>query len=170
MAETRVTVQLLEGMRFRGANEGGLTMIMDSPPEDGGAAAGPTPMEVVAMALGGCTGMDVISILRKMRQDVSSYEVHVSGPRAEAHPRVFTSLDVEHVVSGPGLNPVQVRRAVELSATRYCSASAMLSKAVPMVHRFRVLAADGAEVATGVIGEPAAEPSRGPATNTARQT
>ncbi len=99
--------------------------------------------------------MDVVSFLRKMRQEVISYEVHVSGPRSETYPKVFTALTVEHVVRGGNLDPERVRRAVELSATRYCSASAMLSKAAPVTHRFRVLTPEGNEVASGRIGEPA---------------
>ncbi len=150
--ETRVAVTLQQGMRFRGTDEGGLSVEMDAAAANGGEGSGPSPMRVLAMALGGCTGMDVISILRKMRQDVTAYEVQVSGPRADAHPQIFTSMEVEHIVRGRSLDPASVRRAVELSATRYCPASAMLAQAAPLTHRYRVLSEDGAEIASGTIG------------------
>jgi len=140
-------------MAFQGVDQEGLQITMDAAPDAGGQGHGPKPVDVLAMALGGCTGMDVISILRKMRQEVSGYKIRVTGPRADTHPRVFTSLDVEHVVSGTGLDPDLVRRAVELSATRYFSASAMLGKAMRIVHHYRVLTPDGVEVAAGVLGE-----------------
>jgi putative redox protein len=155
MSETRVVVRLDEGMVFRGSDEDGLEIVMDAAGSDlpGGRGRGPSPMRVLAMALGGCTGMDVISILRKMRQDVIGYEVEVGGPRAETHPKVFEALDVEHVVRGRGLDPASVRRAVALSALRYCPASAMLGRAAPVKHRYRVLDENGGVVATGEIEE-----------------
>jgi putative redox protein len=134
VAETHVTVTLEEGARFRGSDEENRSIVMDA---EGGAH--PTPMRVLAMALGGCTGMDVIAILRKMRQDVSGYTLDVGGPRAEAHPQVFTALEVVHNVRGRDLEPEKVARAVTLSATRYCPVSAMLGRAVPVAHRWRVL-------------------------------
>jgi putative redox protein len=146
---TEVRVELVDGMAFRGVDEQGLQIIMDASADAGGHERGPTPMRALAMALGGCTGMDVISILRKMRQDVTAYEIRVTGPRAQAHPKVFTALTVEHVVSGNDLDERQVRRAVTLSATRYCPASAMLGHAVPIRHIYRVLTAAGEEVARG---------------------
>jgi putative redox protein len=153
VTETNVVVALASGMTFRGSDDRGLQIVMDASDDAGGTRNGPSPMEVLAMALGGCTGMDVISILRKMRQDVTAYEVRVGGPRAQEHPHVFRAMDVEHVVRGRGLNPANVRRAVELSATRYCPASAMLGKAAPLRHRYLVLDEDGAEVGAGTVGE-----------------
>lgn len=91
------------------------------------------------MALGGCTGMDVVSILRKKRQDVSRYEVRVHGERVDGHPAVFETIEVEHVIHGRNLQPEAVRRAVELSATKYCPISAMLSASVQILERWRVV-------------------------------
>lgn len=97
-------------------------------------------MEVVLLAFGGCTGMDVISILRKMRQEVSGYEVRLVGERTEEQPTVFTDVTVEHVVRGRNLNVANVRRAVELSATRYCPVAAMLRKGgVNVADSYRVI-------------------------------
>ena len=138
-------------MRFRGDDGAGLQIAMDAAVEAGGHGDGPSPVKVLAMALGGCTGMDVISMLRKMRQVVTGYDVRVTGPRTEEHPRIYTTLTVEHVVRGRNLAPASVRRAVELSATRYCPVSAMLGKAVSVTHRYRVLDDSGVEMHAGVI-------------------
>jgi putative redox protein len=92
-------------------------------------------METLLVALAGCTGMDVISLLRKMRQTVTGYEVRVSGVQADEHPRVYTSIDVEHVVTGIGLEIGKVERAVELSATRYCPVSATAGAVGSVRHR-----------------------------------
>lgn len=151
MTETRVTVELQDAMTFLGTDEAGLSIAMDAAADSGGRGLGPSPMRVLAMALGGCTGMDVIAMLRKMRQDVTAYRVNVGGPRAETHPQVFTAMAVEHVVQGRGLNVASVHRAIELSATRYCPASAMLGKATTVTHAYRVLDEAGAEVGAGSI-------------------
>ena len=149
MSETHVTVTLEEGTRFRGDDEFGLSLLMEG---EGGAH--PTPMRVLAMALGGCTGMDVLAILRKMREDVTGYTLNVGGPRADEHPRVYTALTVEHVLRGRALNPAKVARAVTLSATRYCPVSAMLGHAAPVTHHWRAVDEDsGATLGEGVVAE-----------------
>jgi putative redox protein len=117
------TVQYIDGMAFQADTGSGHSFARDTAQEVGGADRRPRPMEMLLVALGGCTGMDVISILRKMRQDVIDYRIHVRGERAGDHPKVFTTIVVEHVVCGRGLNPESVRHAVELSANRYCSAA-----------------------------------------------
>ncbi len=134
-----VTVDLLGNMAFRAITETGHEVVMDAAPEVGGTDTGPRPMELLLVGLGGCTGMDVISMLRKMRQDVTDYEIEISGQRAAEHPKVFTKIHVEHVVRGRGLNPESVRRAVELSATRYCSAAAMLGRVAHIDESYRVI-------------------------------
>lgn len=132
-------VSLVDGMSFLGETASGHELTLDAAAEVGGKDAGPRPIELFLLGLGGCTGMDVISILRKMRQDVTGYELNVRGERVDEHPRVFTRITVEHVVRGRGLNEQSVARAVDLSATRYCPASAMLSKAAEVVHTFRLV-------------------------------
>ncbi len=133
-------VELVDGMTFRGTSGSGHTTSMDAEPGAGGREQGARPMEVVLLAFGGCTGMDVISILRKMRQDVESYEVRLVGDRTEEQPTVFTDITVEHVVRGGNLNVANVRRAIELSATRYCPVSAMLRKGgANITDRYRVI-------------------------------
>lgn len=129
------------GMRFDGSAESGGAMTMDARPEHGGEGAGPSPMETVLLALGGCTGMDVISILVKMRAPLAGLEIAISADRADEHPRVFTRIALEYVFVGDGLRPEQVSRAVELSQERYCSVSAMLRKAAPLTYSWRIVPA-----------------------------
>ncbi len=150
---TAVSVALVEGMLFRGDDGSGHQVEMDAARTPDTTARAAKPVDVLALALGGCTGMDVISMLRNRHQDVTAYEVRVTAPRAHAHPKVFLSLAVEHIVSGNGLEVEKVEQAVRLSATRYCPISAMLSEAVPVVHRYRVLTAEGQEVGHGEIDE-----------------
>jgi len=104
---------------------------------DAVAAAGPSPREAVLMGLAGCTGMDVASILAKQRQTPSSYQVAVVAESADRPPRVFTRIVIEHRVSGV-VEPEALHRAIELSATRYCAVSAMLSRSVTLEHRYRL--------------------------------
>jgi putative redox protein len=98
-------------------------------------------MELLLVGLAGCTGMDVISILRKQRQQVTRYEVQVQAERAEHHPMVFTTITVKHIVTGLQLDPIAVARAIELSATQYCGAGAMLGKTAQLPHRYQILEA-----------------------------
>ena len=129
---------LQHGMEFQAESGSGHTVIMDASLPDGGADAGFRPMELLLVGLAGCTGMDVISILRKMRQDVTGYDVRVTGTRAETHPMVFTDIVVEHHITGRHIDPAAVARAIELSETRYCGAGAMLGKVAHLRHSYRV--------------------------------
>lgn len=124
------------GMRMTGESGSGFTIEFDSA-EAGDARTGAAPVEVVLAALAACTAMDVASILRKKRQVPLEYRIAVTGDRSDEHPRVFTAIVVEHRVTGE-VDPEAVRRSVELSATRYCPVSAMLSKSVRIEHRYRL--------------------------------
>jgi putative redox protein len=118
---------------------------------DAGAdRAGPSPTESVLAALAGCTSMDVASILRKKRQLPTSYRIAVTGEKRDAHPQVYTSIVVEHQVTGD-VEPEALRRAVELSATTYCPVSAMLSRSVRIEHRYRLSQEGRAEVGALVV-------------------
>lgn len=136
-----VRSRLTEGMRFSAQAGSGHTVLLDAAGQVGRQGAGFVPMELLLAGLAGCTGMDVISILRKKRQNGTGYEVRVRGERAADHPMVFTDITVEHVVTGYVVSPEAVARAVELSATKYCSAGAMLGKTAKLVHTFRVVEA-----------------------------
>lgn len=136
---TEATVRWIGEMAFQARASTGHTIDLDAAPEVGGHDRGPRPIDLLLLGLGGCAGMDVISILRKMRQDVTAYEIRLSGERAAEHPKIFTHIVVEHVVRGRMVSPEAVRRAVELSATRYCPAAAMLGKAARIEEVYRVI-------------------------------
>jgi putative redox protein len=138
---------LTDGMQFTGVAGSGHALVLDAAEEHGGQDAGFRPIELLLVGLAGCTGMDVISILRKQRQQVTGYEVRVCGERASEHPMIFTDITVEHVVTGRHLDPTAVARAVELSATRYCGAGAMLRRAARLTHTYEVREAEVAYAA-----------------------
>jgi putative redox protein len=133
------TVRWAREMQFTGTGADGATITMDARPEHGGQGAGPSPMEAVLLALGGCTGMDVISVLDKMRARLDGLEIRITAERAEEHPRVFTRIGLEYVFTGTTLRPDQVARAVELSQTRYCSVSAMLRWGAELTYSWRIV-------------------------------
>ena len=133
------TVRWTKAMQFSGAGAAGTTITMDARPEHGGLGAGPSPMETVLLALGGCTGMDVVSVLRKMRAPLEGLEMRITAKRAEEHPKVFTRIALEYTFAGAGLRPDQVSRAVELSQTRYCSVSAMLKQVAELTYAWRIV-------------------------------
>lgn len=130
-------------MAFEGAAASGFTLPLDSNPESGGENKGFRPMELLLVGLAGCTAMDVISILRKKRQDVTAFEVRVlNADRADDHPRVYTDIQLEYVVTGRGVEREAVERAVSLSEEKYCSAQAMLGKVAKITHQITVLEAE----------------------------
>lgn len=132
------TVRWMEGLSFTATPESGATITLDTLPEHGGTGRGPSPMETVLLALGGCTGMDVVSILQKMRAPLEGVEIRISADRANEHPRVFTKIHLEYVFTGRGLAADQVKRAVELSQEKYCSVSAMLRNAAELTYSWRI--------------------------------
>src|SRR2546430_13430801 len=140
MAET-MTAQskLATGMRFEVEAGSDHHVTLDAAEHGGGHNEGFRPMELLLVGLAGCTGMDVISILRKKRQEVTGYEVHVTGVRAEEHPMVFVEITVEHIVTGHRIQPEAMARAIELSEKRYCGAGAMLGKVAHLTHTYRIV-------------------------------
>ncbi len=131
-----------EGLRFVGTTNSGHTIVLD----DGVGNTGGRPADLLLLALAGCTAFDVISILRKKRQDVASYSVDAESAQMAEHPNAFTRIDVIHVVAGAGLDPAAVARAVELSATKYCSVGSTLASGITETHHgYRVT-----DTATGV--------------------
>ena len=130
-------VRLDKDMEFRATGGSGHEVVLDAADESGGKNAGPRPMELLLVALAGCTAMDVISILRTQREPVEAYEVRVSAERAKDHPRVFTEIRVEHVVTG-NVKEASLARAIELSETKYCSVRAMLRPETEITTTYRV--------------------------------
>lgn len=106
---------------------------------------GPSPMEALLGALAGCAGIGILSILRKMRQNVTHYEIRVHGERAEQHPKVFTHIIVEHIFTGTDLRPESIQRAIELDTTNYCGVNIMLGKSATIKHTFQILEASEPE-------------------------
>ena len=128
---------LADGMHFIGNIEG-FRMDLDASESVGGVGAGPQPPRLLLLALAGCTAMDVISILRKKRQQVSGLSVEVQGSRADQHPRVYTRIEVLYRVRGQNVDPRAVARAIELSVTRYCPVIAMLGKVAEVTTIYEV--------------------------------
>jgi putative redox protein len=112
---------------------------MDTSAEFDGDNAATKPLELLLVALGGCTGMDVVPLLRKMRQNVTAFDINVTAERSEEHPKVYTKIDLEYVVTGSNLEEDKVRRAVDLSQEKYCSVSAMLRKSCPVSYAVRLV-------------------------------
>jgi len=131
MATHKVTWD--QGFRFTGEAAGGATTIFDAPGPDGEPATAPTPMENLLMSLAACSGVDVVSILKRMRQPLEGLEMEIEGDRVDDYPRVYTAIRVKFLVYGP-VDQAKVERAVNLSTAKYCSVSAMLSSAAEISH------------------------------------
>lgn len=139
----RATVKLLDGVAFEAQADSGPKIVMDGAPEYGGQDRGPRPMELVLMGMGGCTAFDVVYILRRQRQEVTDCRVELEAERAPTDPKVFTRIHVHFAVTGRKLKNEHVRRAVELSADKYCSASIMLGKTAKITHDYEIVEAGG---------------------------
>jgi putative redox protein len=125
-----------------GESETGHAVVLDGAPEAGGRNLGMRPMEMLLIGMGACTSFDVVTILKKSRQQVTDCVAEMEAERADEIPKVFTRIHVHFVVTGKDLNPAQVERAVKLSAEKYCSASIMLGKSVAISHDFEIRAVD----------------------------
>ncbi len=121
-----------QGLSFTGKSDSGFTVPLGADLQTGGADDGFRPLELMAVSLAGCTAADVVSILQKKQQDVTAFQVKVHADRAQEYPKVFTRAVITYLVTGHGLTETAVRRAIELSTTKYCPAQAMLANAVPM--------------------------------------
>ena len=124
----KARVKLVEGMTFVAESGSGHAVVVDSSPEVGGRNVGARPMELVLMGTGACSAIDVIHILRKARLSVTGCVVELDAERATEDPKVFTRIRFHYVITGKGLTPAQVERAIRLSKDKYCSASAMMAK------------------------------------------
>ena len=136
---TEATVTLVNEMEFRGTATSGHVLTMDAEDASGGRNKGFRPMELLLVGFGGCTGMDVISILRKKRQDVTGLEMNVKGQKAESFPHIYTDVHIEYVVKGKGVQKEAVERAITLSLDKYCSVGATLAKAGKITHSYRII-------------------------------
>jgi len=125
-------------LAFNGNGENNFSVPLDGEPTVGGEGNGFSPMELIAIGLAGCTAMDTISILQKKRQEVTRFEVQVHAERATDFPKVFTNIVLEYLIEGRNVDPAAVERSIELSATKYCPAQAMLSKACNIEHKYSI--------------------------------
>ena len=134
----KARVQWVEDMTYVAEAGSGHALVVDGPPDLGGRNLGPRPMELLLMGLGACSAVDVVHILKKARQPVTDCEVELDAERSASAPKVFTAITMHFIVSGQGLNPKQVERAVQLSAEKYCSASLMLKASVAISHSIEI--------------------------------
>ena len=134
-----ISVKWIDGMLMVGQSDSGHAIVMDGPPEIGGENLGVRPMEMLLLGMTGCTVIDVISTLKKMREDVVDCQTQVSADRSEEYPKVFTNINVHFVLRGKQLNPSKVEKAIKLSAEKYCSASIMLGKTAIITHDFEII-------------------------------
>ena len=139
----KARVQWLDGRAFVGESGSGHAVVMDGAPDAGGRNIGVRPMEMLLLGLGGCTAFDVVMILERMREKVTGLDIALEGDRASEDPKVFTHVKMIYKVKGRGLKPANVERAVNLSAEKYCSASAMFGKTASIEHSFEIIE-DGA--------------------------
>ena len=130
--------QINGGVTFVAKGDSGHWVTMDGPADFGGSNAGSRPKELILFALGGCTGSDVVAILKKKRAPVQDFEMNLSAVTADEHPQVYTSIHIEYVFYGTGINCSDVERAIELSTTKYCAVSAMLRASVSITHAYRI--------------------------------
>ncbi len=127
---------------FIGRASSGHTIVMDGPAEGGGRNLGPRPMEMLILGMGACSTYDVVSILKKSRQELTDCEVKITSQRADSDPKVFTDIQLHFIVSGHNLKEKQVERAIKLSAEKYCSASIMLGATANITHDFEIINVD----------------------------
>jgi len=134
----KAIVKQVEGLSLVGKSESNHWVPLDSVKTFGGAEAASKPMELVLIALGGCTSMDVLSILKKKREDVRDFDIELDADKATEHPAVFTKIHLHYVIKGKNVNPENVNKAIELSMNQYCSVSAMLKKSVDVTWDFEI--------------------------------
>lgn len=136
----KATIRWLDEVSFSAESGSGHSVTIDGPPSEGGRNQGARPMELLLMGLGGCTSFDVMKILRKARQPVTACVAQVEAKRADEIPSVFTDIHIHFVITGDGVKERQVKRAIELSAEKYCSASIMLGRGgVNITHDYELI-------------------------------
>jgi putative redox protein len=136
----KTRIKWIEDVCLLAESDSGHGVIIDGAPEIGGKNLGVRPMEMLLMGLGGCTTMDVLSILKKQRQNITDCQIEIEAERADEIPKVFTKIHLHFIIKGYNLKQNAVERAINLSAEKYCSASAMLEKAAKITHDYEIIA------------------------------
>jgi len=134
-----ISVNWVDGLLMVGKSDSSHTITMDGPPESGGENLGVRPMEMLLLGVAGCTMIDVVTTLKKMRQDLSHLETKINAERATDHPKVFTNIHIQFILKGQNLDEKKVDKAITLSAEKYCSASIMLGETATITHDFEVI-------------------------------
>ena len=134
----KAKIKLVEGMQFVANADSRHAVIMDASENVGGKDSGARPMELLLLGLGGCTGMDVISILRKMKQDIKGFEIEIEADRAKTYPKVYIKVHIIYKIWGD-ISEDKLKKAIELSQETYCSASAMFKKTAEVTYEYKIL-------------------------------
>ena len=134
-----ISVKWIDGMLMVGRSDSGHAIVMDGPPEIGGENLGVRPMEMLLLGMAGCTMIDVVSTLEKMREELVVCQTKVSADRGKEYPKVFTNIHVHFILRGKKLNPSKVDKAIKLSAEKYCSASIMIGKTALITHDYEII-------------------------------
>ena len=137
MSKAKITY--VNGMQFVGEADSGHAIVMDGTPDVGGRDTGLRPMELLLIGLGGCSGMDVVSILKKKKQIISNFEITVQGQKAEDHPKKFTGIHIEFVIKGKNISEEAVKKAVQLSMDKYCSVKATLEGSAKIDYTYTII-------------------------------
>ena len=135
----KAIIKQIEGCSFIGKSDSNHYVAIDTSKESFGSDAAVRPMELVLIALGSCSGCDVVSILKKKQVQLKRFEIHIDAERSENYPKVFTKIHMEYVFYGEKINPVHAERAIELTAEKYCSVSAMLKASVQITRSYKIL-------------------------------
>ena len=135
----KAKVTYTEGLQFVAQAESGPAIVMDGDEKFGGGNTGPRPMELLLMGIGGCSGMDVVSILRKKKENLTGLELQVNGTKAKEYPQKFTDIEIEFVVKGKNLSEDAVRKAIALSMDKYCSVKATLEGSAKITYRYKIV-------------------------------
>jgi len=135
----KVELKWIDNMRFIAVPPSGHGVYLETKAEVGGMNSGPSPMELLLIALGGCTSMDVVSILRKMKEDIEDYRLEIEAERAQKHPRYYTKIHLKYLFYGKHLKEENIKRAVELSQTKYCSVSENLKGRSEISYSYEII-------------------------------
>ncbi len=138
----KARIKWVEDLQFVGESGTGHTIVMDGPEKLGGHGTGMRPMELLLLGMGGCTSFDMVQMLKKGRQDIRDCVVEIDSERSDEIPKVFTKIHVRYTITGKNVKEAQVKRAVELSTEKYCSASLMLAKTAEITHEYEIIDVD----------------------------
>ncbi len=139
MSTVRAKLTYTNGLQFVGQAESGHAIVLDSDSGVGGQNSGLRPMELLAIGLGGCSGMDVASILKKKKEKLSGLEINVEGKKAEDHPQKYTDMHIEFIVKGRNLSEEAVKKAIQLSMDKYCSVKATLEGTAAISFNYKII-------------------------------